>query len=193
MEGLSSFASASTKNRLLSKKDAACEDLVLEIAREVITSGIFDPCVGDGADDKQQAQISQATKKLAELSPVLSFRLGGILKSYMSHLQDLELEEAFADIEIEQLPLKEKSEIYGRCFDTLIDSRDCVSIATPNEAQLGNITPKDYFLFCLFAFCSCRRVKGDDLLQLVVSGNQTNKRRTFVSDNLFDNFNLILV
>ncbi len=58
------------------------------------------------------------------------------------------------------------SSIYGIMFDKFIDNDRFISFTTSSPRMLGNIAPVDMWFLTFFVFVTCRRVRGDKLLQL---------------------------
>jgi hypothetical protein len=65
-------------------------------------------------------------------------------------------------------------------FSRFIDDPNCVSFATGNPKMLGKIAPADMWFLNLFAFITCRCVRGDNLLQLVCVGVSTCGKSTII-------------
>ena len=183
---------ASAIKELMSGKDKCAEELVKSIAQSVVeqshATAFSEACerraaaaTGLGADDLHQHQHNKAVNLLSKISPVLVTRYGVLLKTYLSHLQDQTLQDAFAEIKVPELPLHKKTLIYQRMFNNFIDDDDSVSFTTHNKSLLGKVEPKDIFILLMFTFATCRRVKGDNLLQLICSG----KKHYFFSEKYF--------
>ena len=171
------------QGELLSQRDRMAEALVTEICRSVMEETRVmassqaaerrqnrDKDNSMSADELEQYQLSRAHERLSLISPVLSARYGALLKSHFQFLQEERLQNEFAVIEVQGLSLDKKAAVYKRCFDNFIDASDAVAFATHNKMLLGNVTPKDYWIIMFFIQMSCRRVKGDGLLQLIISG-----------------------
>ena len=192
---------AAAMKELLSGKDKCAEELVKSIAQSVVDHSrelaFSEACerraaaaTGTGADDLQQFQLNLATERLSKISPVLANRYGVLLKTHLAFLQDQTLQDAFAEIRVPELPIDAKSLIYQRMFDNFVDDADSVSFATHNKSLLGNLNPKDMFVLLMFTFATCRRVKGDNLLQLIVSGvSSVGKSKLFESAMLHGGHN----
>ena len=95
------------------------------------------------ADEKRQALFRGIMDKLNELSASLQIRLGPIAKSLMMFRQNRDMNELFAEVQLPELSLKEKSLLYGRMLFKLLDDPDYVSYTTTNPKLLGNLPPKD--------------------------------------------------
>lgn len=171
------------QGELLSHKDRTAEALVKEICRSVMEETRWmassqaverrrnrNKDNSMSVDEFEQYQLSRAHERLSHMSPVLATRYGSMLKGYFQLLQEERLQNEFAVIEIEGLSLDKKAAVYKRCFDTFMDASDSVAFATHNKTLLGNVTPKDYWIIMFFIQMTCRRVKGDALLQLIISG-----------------------
>jgi hypothetical protein len=170
-------------SELLSNRDVVAECLVVEICRSVLEetremarSQALDRRYNRNsnsslsADELQQYQMSRAHERLSKCSPVLAHRYGPLLKTHFQHLQEERLNDAFAEIDVEGLPLAKKARVYQRCFDNFVDDEEAVAFATYNKTMLGNVSAKDYWILVFFIMATCRRVKGDAMLQLIISG-----------------------
>lgn len=158
------------KNRLLSGKDQLAEEFVLGLVGEIVTDRGSNV---SGADDSHQKTLSSAVQKLTELSPILAHRFLPILKEYLSHVQQLELDQVFASVDALPTSLDDMSLKYKNCFNAFVDADDCVSFKALDTKLLGNLTPKDVYVLTLWAMATCKRQKGDNLLQLICSGKSS--------------------
>jgi len=122
------------------------------------------------ADEKRQALYRGIMDKLNELSASLQIRLGPIAKSLMQFRQNRDMNELFAEVQLPELNLKEKSLLYGRMLFRLLDDPASVSYATTNPKLLGKLAAKDVWFLTFFSFVTCKRTKGDNLLQLGCCG-----------------------
>lgn len=156
------------KNRLLSEKDHLAEKFVLGFVDELEKTK-----KGLAADDSHQKTLSNAIQKLTEISPILAHRFTPILKEYLTHIQRQELDQVFATVEAAPTCIDNMSKHYRHCFNAFIDAQDCVSIKAMDTRLLGKLDPKDVYILTLWAMATCRRQKGDNLLQLVCSGKSS--------------------
>jgi len=84
--------------------------------------------------------------------------------------QNRDMNELFAEVQLPELSLKDKSLLYGRMLFKLLDNPEYVSYTTSNPKLLGNLPAKDVWFLTFFSFVTCKRTKGDNLLQLGCSG-----------------------
>jgi hypothetical protein len=172
---------------LLSNRDKIAECLVIEICRAVMgetrelarTQALEQLQNGTNssslsADELEQFQMRRALERLSECSPVLAQRYGPLLRNHFQHLQEERLQDAFAEIQVEGLPTAEKARVYKRCFENFVDDEEAVAFATFNKSMLGGLTAKDYWILVFFIIATCRRIKGDSILQLIISGTKCN-------------------
>ena len=156
------------KNRLLSDKDHLAEKFVLGFVSELEKNK---NCIS--ADDSHQKTLSNAVQKLTEISPILAHRFTPILKEYLSHIQQQELDKVFATVEALPTPVDDMSARYTHCFNAFMDAQDCISIRTMDPKLLGKLDAKDVYILTLWAMATCKRQKGDNLLQLICSGKSS--------------------
>jgi hypothetical protein len=154
------------KSILLNQRELTGEEMVAKIMDYVEQR--LPPDMS--ADEKRQALFRGIMDKLNELSASLQIRLGPIAKSLMMFRQNRDMNELFAEVQLPELSLREKSLLYGRMLFKLLDDPDYVSYTTTNPKLLGNLPPKDVWFLTFFAFVTCKRTKGDNLLQLGCSG-----------------------
>jgi len=154
------------KSILLNQRELTGEEMVAKIMDHVEQR--LPPDMS--ADEKRQALYRGIMDKLNELSASLQIRLGPIAKSLMQFRQNRDMNELFAEVQLPELNLKEKSLLYGRMLFRLLDDPAYVSYATTNPKLLGKLAPKDVWFLTFFAFVTCKRTKGDNLLQLGCCG-----------------------
>ena len=154
------------KSILLNQRELTGEEMVAKIMDHVEQR--LPPDMS--ADEKRQALYRGIMDKLNELSASLQIRLGPIAKSLMQFRQNRDMNELFAEVQLPELNLKEKSLLYGRMLFRLLDDPAYVSYATTNPKLLGRLAAKDVWFLTFFAFVTCKRTKGDNLLQLGCCG-----------------------
>ena len=164
------------KNSLLSGKDQLAEKFVLGFVGELEKTKH-----SHSADDTHQKTLNTAIQKLTDISPILAHRFTPILKEYLSHIQQQELDQVFATVEALPIPLDDMSLKYRHCFNAFIDANDCVSIRTMDTKLLGKLEAKDVYILTLWAMATCKRQKGDNLLQLICSGKSSCGKLTWFS------------
>jgi len=128
-------------------------------------SFFFDGC----SEDNRQRLINLAEERLSGLSIVLSHRLGSVLKQYLVQQQEKMSSLSFSRISVPRLSSAEMAVHYSHCFRTWVESPH-VSYVAGNPDLLGHLSPRDCFVFHLFAFHTCFRSKGDNCYALCVSG-----------------------
>jgi hypothetical protein len=119
--------------------------------------------------------------KLNAASSCLKLKLAPLAQAYMRQKEENEMEELFYHMLVPQMSRREKSRIYGIMFSRFIDNPD-VSFATGNPRMLGNIAPVDMWFLTYFVFVTCRRVRGDNLLQLGCVGMSTCGKSTIIEE-----------
>ncbi len=124
-------------------------------------------------DEKRQTLEKAVLAKIDLTSSCLKLKLAPLTKAYMNQREENEMDELLYSMVVPQISRKEKSRIYGLMFSRLLDDPDCVSFATGNPQMLGKLDPVDVWFLTFFVFVTCRRVRGDNLLQLCCSGIST--------------------
>lgn len=156
------------KNRLLSGKDQLAEKFVLGFVDELEKNKN-----GPSADDSHQKTLTSAIQKLTKISPILAHRFAPILKEYLSHIHQQDLDQVFANVEALPTPIDDMSARYRHCFNAFMDAENCISIKTMDTKLLGKLDAKDVYILTLWAMATCKRQKGDNLLQLICSGKSS--------------------
>ncbi len=154
------------KNILLNQQELTGEEMVAKIMDHVEQR--LPPDMS--AEEKRQALFRGIMDKLNELSANLQIRLGPIAKSLTMFRQNRDMKELFAEKQLPELSLKDKSLLYGRMLFKLLDNPEYVSYTTSNPKLLGNLPAKDVWFLTFFSFVTCKRTKGDNLLKLGCSG-----------------------
>lgn len=116
--------------------------------------------------------------KISNLSVTLFYKLQPLVQIMMDQKLAQRMQHSFVVIETVTPSLKEMALRYQRCFTKWINSSDCVSFETMNKRLLGNISIKDMFVLTYFIFCTCQRVKNDNILQLGLVGASTSGKST---------------
>ena len=191
----------SLKTQLMSGKDQLAEQFVLGFVNgqlefeKNITAGVKG--VTTSSDDAHQNMVTNAIAKLTEISPILAHRFMPILKEYIGHVQQHELNLQFAHVTSENVEQSNNSsssnhkslpnennmsERYKNCFNAFIDAKECVSIKALDTKLLGKLDAKDVYILTLWAMATCKRQKGDNLLQLVCSGKSSSGNLKFINN-----------
>ena len=164
-EALSNFRSL-----LLNSRELASEELVARVV-EYIQQGLS-PFLT--ADEKKETLLRKSLAFLQELSPALSLKTAPVVKSYVSRLFDSQLDSLFAEIQMPEMSVREKSLLYRRMFGRFIDDETCVSFAVANRRLLGKLTPAEMWFATFFVFVTSRRVRADNLLMLGCVGESSS-------------------
>ena len=147
---------------LLNDKELASEDLVHQIVQWV-NKGLP---VYMTADERKDTLLKKSLAFVQELSPALSIKTGPMIKSCVAQMFDTQLDNLFAEVQMPDLTVKEKSIMYCRMLGNFLDDAKCVSFACTNKQLLGRLQPKDLYFLTFFACVTVRRSRSDRLLQL---------------------------
>jgi hypothetical protein len=96
------------------------------------------------------------------------------------------MSKSFVSIEENAENLVDLVERYKKCFNAWIDANTLVSFKAINTRLLGNVSAKDMFILTFFAFCTCRRSKNDNILQLGLAGCSTSGKSTLFESCLME-------
>ena len=167
---------AEYRSRILNPREVRAEELVARII-SLVESQIPSDLA---PDEKRQTLEKAVLAKIESTSSCLKLKLAPLTKAYMNQREENEMDELLYSMAVPQISRKEKSRIYGLMFSRLLDDPDCVSFATGNPQMLGKLDPVDVWFLTFFVFVTCRRVRGDNLLQLCCTGISTCGKSTIL-------------
>lgn len=149
---------------MLSRKDQALEALVKNLLETLPER------IGDTPDDLARLWQETMSSQLADFSSILLHRLGPVISTIVQERLDKRLDSMVSEIR----PLVEDDAVltakYKTLTDAFFDDEQCVSFNTGNKAFAGGVSLRDLFVLIYFVFATCRRVRGDQLLSLGVTG-----------------------
>lgn len=161
--------------------------------REVLTESFLKDIVDSlavpqNASAAELARIwkDEAKQRLGHISITLSHRVDPILKLLLEQRLAKTLSDTFIQIDTIEEGVHELVERYKRCFNQWVDAPDHVSFRATNKRLLGSVDVKDVFILTFFAFCTCKRSKNDNLLQLGVVGCSTSGKSTLFESCLME-------
>ena len=168
------------KEQLLTEKEKKSEEFI----RHFMTN--FDENDFEGsvksADLSHQERLQQAQRKMAQSSVILAHKYQPLIKEYVAAQEQQLLNEKFAVIKATPGKLEDMAEKYKQCFTTWVNAKDEVNIKVRDKKEIGNVDVIDAFTLVFFATITSRRQSGDQLLQLVVSG-QTSCGKTMIFES----------
>jgi len=124
-------------------------------------------------DARQQNKLKSMKRSLSEVSMLAAQKYMPILKHALLQREEDHLENIFGHIKAKSLSSHEMARNYRQCFEAFISSPD-VSFETHNPDLLKNIKIRDQFVLTLWAVITVRRESGDNLLQLICSGESSS-------------------
>jgi hypothetical protein len=140
----------------------------------------------ENAEESNQALCNLAEEKMAEVGILVNHKFSGILKEYITLLQEKKRSRLYSSIALPTPDLTQSSLHYRDCFEAWTNS-PFVSYKTSNILQLGRLSPKDCLLLHVFTFLTCNRVKGDNLFAICFSGASTVGKTTLWENPLYEN------
>jgi hypothetical protein len=164
------------KPQILNTREVRSDELVAKIVQAVEAQ--IPPQLS--AEEKRETLERAVLAKLSAASSCLHLKLNRLFKSYMTRREEAEMDGLFYNMLVPQKTRKELSHIYGVMFDKLIDDERYVSFATGLPRMLGNVSPVDTWFLTFFVFVTCRRVRGDKLLQLGCVGKSSSGKSTIL-------------
>ena len=167
-----------TLKYMLSRRDVSTEQFLQQLVSSLETSPQA------SADETGRQWSDEAMQKLSDVSVTLSHRVTPLLQHMLHQKLNQTLNQSFVTLEpIQELALC-MARKYRACFNAWVDAEDCVSFTTHNTTMLGQLSEKEVFILTLFAFATCRHVKGDNLLCLGVTGVSTCGKSTIFENPL---------
>lgn len=161
----------------LMKKLVTHKDLVTETFLKDVIDSL--PHRSDlSAPELSRLWKDEARKRITKYSVTLSHKLGPLVQIMLEQKLSASLESTFAEVATTQPNEYDMVCRYERCFNKWVDDSKCVSFKATNTRLLGRTDVKDMFILTFFAFCTCRRTKNDNILQLGVVGCSTSGKST---------------
>lgn len=173
---------------LMTRRDEVSEDLLNQITADVEAK-----LPNNLSADVRRREISQRVLEILNtLSLTLSHKMAPVVKFYLSQRSTQPFDSLFAEIGMPEYGPRERAEMFQRMFFKFTGDAACVSYAAPNLKLVGKITLEDLWFLTFFAFVTCRRVRGDNLLQLACTGITSSGKSTLVESPLLGTAHQIL-
>ena len=183
--GLENVSTMATIKELLSKRDQKTEEFLKKVLDDLQPGN-----EQFSADELRDRWFREANTKLNQVSVTLSHKMTALLQHALQQKIDDCLNDTYAVIETTAVPQGQMAKRYRTSFDVWIGSDDCVSIVAGNPLLLKNIHPSHYFVLALFAYATNRRVRGDDLLMLCITGESSVGKSTLFENCLIEGSHL---
>ena len=168
------------KEQLLTEKEKKSEEFIRHFMIN-FDENDFEASV-KSADLSHQERLQQAQRKMAQSSVILAHKYQPLIKEYVAAQEQQLLNEKFAIIKATPGKLEDMAEKYKQCFTTWVNAKDEVNIKVRDKKEIGDVDVIDAFTLVFFATITSRRQSGDQLLQLVVSG-QTSCGKTMIFES----------
>jgi hypothetical protein len=158
------------RQQLLTKRDRNAEMFIKKLMTNAESE--FKSSIAS-ADVSQQERLQQAQQKLSDTSIILAHKYQPLIEKYVAQQEQVVLNNKFAVIKATPLSVQEMAKKYKVCFNTWVRSENDVSIKIADKSELGKIEVIDAFILTYFAIMTNRRMTGDNVHQLVVSGSSS--------------------
>lgn len=165
---------------LVSQRDGDVEDFLQEIFNSLSVP------LHTSATELARLWKEQVQEKISGESIVLSHRTSPLVQIMIEQKVKQVLDSTFVRVKSNSLDFKTMVENYSKCFNVWIDAENCVSFKAQNRTLLGKLSPKDTWILTFFAFCTNQRTKGDNLLQLGLTGCSTSGKSTLFESILME-------
>ena len=168
------------KDQLLSEKEKKSEEYLKHFMINFDENEF--KASATSADLSHQERLQQAHRKMAESSVILAHKYQPFIKEYVAAQEQQLLENKFAVIKATPGKIEDMAEKYRKCFTAWVNAKDDVHIKVRDKNDLGNIDVVDAFTLVFFSTVTNRRQGGDQLHQLVVSG-ETSCGKTMIFES----------
>jgi hypothetical protein len=138
------------------------------------------------ADVSHKERLEQAQQKLTETSIILAHKYQPLIKEYVAQQEKELLNNKFAVIKASPTSLQDMAAKYRACYEAWIYAKDDVSVKVHRHKDLGSLDVIDAFTLTYFATLTNRRRTGDNLHQLVVSGDTSCGKTLMFESPLLD-------
>ena len=156
------------KCKLLTKKEQYEEKFIHLFMNEFDEENPILP--GTSADLVSQEQFEKAQKKLSTYSLFLGHRYKPVVKEILNQRQQQQLNRKYGVIKAKEEDPMDMAKKYKKCFNAFVNAVDDVSFRARDVQLLKNIDIRDEFTLIFFAMNTTQRQKGDNVPQLIVSG-----------------------
>jgi len=166
--------------KLVSNKEKVIEDYL---------DGIFATLEKpDNVSGVQLARIwkQEVREKIYKDSKTLSFKSLPLVQHILDQKMDELFEKSYGTLEERKIDAKEMAEKYTYYFNQWIDCESHVSFSTAKPALLGAVNIKDAWILTFFAFLTCKRTNGDNMLMLGLVGASTSGKTTLFESVLME-------
>ena len=165
----------------LSLRDQTLENVLKRLTDALPTFSNFST-----SDELTQDWMKEISYKIAQISPTLSHRLAPLLHHILTQKANSVLTESYVSVPVPESDLETTCSSFRVSFNSWVDAEDCVSFQVKNEALLGALSAKDYYLLTLFSMATSRRAKGDNMLMLGCTGISSCGKSTFIESTLME-------
>ena len=169
---------------LVSHRDEVVEEFLNQVFDSLPTP-LFTPAAELSKIWKEQVQ-----EKISNQSIVLSHRTQPLVELMLEQKVKQVFDSTFVKVEQRHEDFKKMAQNYSICFNAWVDNESCVSFRAYNKTLLGNLTAKDAWILTFFAMCTSQRTRGDNLLQLGLSGCSTSGKSTLFESILMEGAHL---
>ena len=172
-------------NQLLSMRDQKTEAFLKSVLDELQPGN-----EQLSADELRDRWFREASTKLCQVSLTLSHKMSSLLQHALQQKLDSCLNDTYTTVETTPIPAGDMAKRYRACFDAWVNATDCISIEAGNPRLLGRLHPTHYFILTLFAFATNRRIRGDDILMLCITGESSVGKSTLFENCLIEGSHL---
>ena len=173
---------AKSVTNYINTRDLKIDDLLL---------GIFDsltvPSNNVSAAELAKLWKDQVKEKISSMSLTLAHRVSPLVQILIDKKIKEVMDTEFIRITPKIPDLKDAVDNYNSLIGAWFNDMDeHISYAVTNPLLLGNLSKKDMFMLTYFAFLTCHRTQGDNLLQLGLVGISSCAKSTLFEAPLLE-------
>ena len=178
----SSGPGPSSLANLLSTKDVRVELFLQEIMSQLMCEDLPPNAT---VDEIERAYSNKIGEKISGISAVLWHRVGPVVQILLNQKLKSALESQVVTVVNIVEPMIDMVHRYRSLFLEFITSPN-LSFTGGNKSALQQVSAKDYWIFMYFAMSTCRRIRGDQCLQIGLVGKTSIGKSTLFEAPLTD-------
>lgn len=166
--------------KLLKQKEIATEALIKDILDHLV--------IPEHASVNEMSRLlkEETKRKVTAMSATLAHKVAPLIELLSNQKIGQLMSQSFAQVEPLNVDALKMTENYRTCFNTFVNAEDAVSFRTANTILTGGVDVRDLYILTFFSMATCRRTKGDNILQLGLVGASTTGKSTLFESILLE-------